>query len=131
MRLASIRAGLCACLVAVLLSGCAVALIGGGAALAVGAVAYKNGQLDAMDDVLYGNAWTAAQKAMTDLEYTTVSEKKDALQGEIVAQTGDGTKVHVVLKKMNDKTTKISIRYGTFGDEIKSRLILEKIRARY
>lgn len=130
MQRRSLRAVLGACVVAVVLSGCAAALIGGGAVAGVGVVAFRNGALQTMEDVEYGKAWQAAKTAMGDLEYTILSEKKDALEGKLVAQTGDGTKVKVDVRKMNEKTVKFTIRVGTFGDEVKSRLILKAIEAR-
>lgn len=125
------RVLLCSALAALLLSGCALALVGGGAAAAVGVIAYRNGDLSVMDDVAFPNAYTAVHKAVGDLEFTLVSEKRDALEGEVVARAADSTKVRIRLKRMNEKTTKLMIRFGTFGDESKSRQVLEKIRARY
>jgi len=113
-----------------LLSGC-LAAIGAGAALGVGAIEYANGKLESMQDISLARGWTATQLAMGDLQYTIVSERKDALEAELVAREASDKKVSVHLKKMNDKTVKFTLRVGTFGDETKSRQILEKIQSHF
>ena len=131
MKATPLRVGLAALILSVpLISGC-LAAIGAGAALGVGAVAYANGSLESMQDVSLARCWTATQLAMGDLEYTIVSERKDALEAELVSRQADDKKVTVHLKKMNEKTVKLTVRVGTFGDEAKSRLILERIRAHF
>jgi len=70
----------------------------------------------------------AATKAVNDLKFSSVVSKVDVVSGEITAETAQGTDIGILLNKVGDKTTKISIRVGAFGDEAVSRLILDEIK---
>ena len=47
---------------------------------------------------------------------------------EITTFDAQDKKIKVKLKAATDRTTKLSIRIGTFGSETKSRMIYQKIR---
>ncbi len=111
--------------------GCAALLIGGGAAVGAGTVAYVRGELKATDEVSLDTAWNAAEDAMKDLQFIVVDQHKDALQAKLKARTATDRRVVILLKKQGERLTDIRIRVGTFGDQSLSRLILDKIKARY
>ncbi len=67
-------------------------------------------------------------KALEELELHVTSKSKDALVAEITTFDAQDKKISIKLKAATDRTTKLSIRIGTFGSEIKSRLIYQKIR---
>jgi Protein of unknown function (DUF3568) len=111
--------------------GCALFLLGAGAAAGAGTVAYMGGVLKASDEVSMDRAWNASLQAMKDLEFKVTKSQKDALEGEITAHRADDTKITILLKKQTDKVTEFRIRVGFWGDENLSRLIYDKIKSHY
>lgn len=107
-------------------SGC-VAVVAAGAAGT--GVAWYNGRMETTLDAGMNNAYSAAQDAIRDLEFATISQKKSAIDAELVARTALDKRVEIVLKKVDDRLTKVSIRVGVFGDEALSLAVLEKIKA--
>lgn len=111
-------------LAAVFQSGCVVAAVGAGA----GAVAYIRGELEATLDSSLNATVKATDRAISQLEFAKVSEKKDALSANLIARTAQDKKVEIDLIKVGDKVTKVKIRVGVFGDEAVSMAILDKIK---
>jgi len=105
-------------------------LVGGAAAAGAGTVAYVRGELRSTEDAPFERAWTAAQRALRDLEMPVTAQEKDGLSGRIIARAAGDRKVTVRLRKVTGTTTEIRIRVGTWGDEAASRQILESIQRR-
>lgn len=76
------------------------------------------------------SAFDAAKGAMGDMQYTTESATKDALQAIVVAREADNSKVTVRMDRKAERVTEISVSIGAFGSETKARMILDKILAR-
>jgi hypothetical protein len=114
--------------VAVLLggSGCVAVAVGAGAA---GAVAYVRGELSSTLGADLPRAQNAVDKAVGQLGFAKISDRRDALEGVFVARTASDKKVEVMLKKIGDNITEIKIRVGVFGDEQISLAVLEKTKA--
>lgn len=112
-------------LAVVIQSGCVVAAVGAGA----GAVAYIRGDLEATLESSLNAAAKATDRAIGQLEFAKVSDRKDALTANYVARTAQDKKIEIILTKVGDKVTKVRIRVGVFGDEAVSLAILEKIKA--
>jgi len=108
----------------VFLSGCIAAAVGAGA----GTVAYARGDLVVTEAATLEDVYNAAMKTIKAMDLKLVSEKKDALSGEITSTDVEEKKIQIKLAALTSETTKISIRIGSFGDEDKSRVILESIR---
>lgn len=106
-------------------SGCVVLAAGAGA----GAVAYVRGDLTATLDSSYDAACKASDRAIGQLEFARIGDRKDALSARLTARTAMDRKVEIVLTKMGDDLTKVKIRVGVFGDEAVSLAILDRIRA--
>lgn len=107
-------------------SGCLVAAAAGGAA---GTVAYLSGDLEANLDAPVSRVFEASKQAMRDMDYVVVNTVNGSDKSEVVARTRDDNKVQIVIQPLTEKSSKISIRVGTFGDETLSTKILEKIRS--
>lgn len=107
--------------------GC-VALMAGAAAGA-GAVAYIRGELQADIERRYEVVERAANRAIADLQFVKVNEKKDAMVAIILARTAEDTKVQIRISRVSDTMTKVQIRVGVFGSETLSRAVLDKIKA--
>lgn len=116
-------------LVAPMAAGGCVALAVGAAA-GVGTVAYVKGELKSTEEIPLDRAWNATVATIEELEFTTRTMRKDALQGRLVARRADGSDVTIRLDADGSNLTKIGIRVGTFGDEALSRTMLEKIKTK-
>ena len=123
--LAVLLAGLVAC------GGCAVFLIGAGAAIGAGTIAYVKGELQAAERVTMDRAWSATTGALDELKLKIISAKRDELSGLVIARTADDRKVEIRLKRQANDTTEFRIRVGPIGDEVLSRTIYEKIKSRF
>ena len=114
--------GLCA---AVMLSGCILAAVGAGAA---GTVAYVKGDLEVVESKGLDTVYAATKKALKDLELSVIQDNKDKIGATVVSRDSQDKKVTVRLTAVTDKSTEISIRFGTFGDEAKSAMVYNKIK---
>ena len=106
-------------------SGCVAVAVGAGA----GAVAYIRGELEATLEGSLGASVRATDRAISQLEFAKVSEKKDALSANFVARTAQDKRIEIVLTKVGASVTKVKIRVGVFGDEAVSLAILDKIKS--
>ena len=91
-------------------------------------VAWIRGALEVVLDNPVDQVGSAATKAVNDLKFNTVVSKVDVVSGKITAETAQGTDIGILLNKVSDRATKVSIRVGAFGDEALSRLILDEIK---
>lgn len=120
-------------LIALLLGLSAAGLTGCVAVVAAGAagtgVAWYRGRLEANLDQNIEAVFAASQKALNQLEFANISNKKSTVDAEIVSRTALDKKVEIRLEKVTDRSTKVTIRVGVFGDETLSMSILDKIKA--
>lgn len=124
-RLAGVLGGL------VLTLGCLpTLLIGGGAVVGAGTVAYAKGELHSSENAQLTRTWTAARATMRDLGFSVVSSEEDVRYSRLVALTDDDRRVQIVLEAPSREITEIHIRVGFFGDVTLSHLILDRIRAK-
>ena len=110
-------------------SGCALLLVGGGAAAGAGAVGYARGELKSVETADLTTSFSASKKALDDLGFFVTSGTHDAISAKLVARGSSDTKIEISLKQMSEKLTEVRIRVGTFGDEIISNTIHQKIKA--
>jgi hypothetical protein len=120
-------------LVAMFTAGAALAITAGCAAVAAGAgagaaVAYVRGDLDGTLNAGLDRSVRAANKAIDQLQFAKVSERKDALEAIIIARNAADKRIELHLNKLADDATKVKIRVGTFGDDALQVAILEKIK---
>lgn len=106
-------------------SGCAVLLVGAGAA---GTVAYVKGDLETEEPYTVTEVFTAAKTALDDLDIARINEEKDALSAHITARDAADKKVTINITYITDHSSKLSVRISVFGSESKSRKIYQKIR---
>ena len=109
--------------------GCFLVAVGAAGAAGAGTVAYVRGELDATFGRQYEAVANASDNAITQLQFVKVNETKDAFTWEIIARTAEDKKVEVKITREGDNLTKVAIRIGVFGDEQKSRAILDRIKA--
>jgi spermidine/putrescine-binding protein len=94
-----------------------------------GEYTYLTGNLVSYESASLEHAWTAAQDAIKQLEFTVKSTAKDALDARLEAKQADGTDVSIKLSKASESVTEVSVRVGILGDQERSRLIMDKIKA--
>ncbi len=103
--------------------------LGAAGVAGAGTVAYARGQLDATLGNGYDQVFAASNRALDELQLVKISEKKDAFSAILIARTAEDKKVQIRIAKEGDTLTTVRIRVGVFGDEEKSRTLLEKMRA--
>jgi hypothetical protein len=109
---------------AVSCSGCLAVAVGAGAA---GTVAYLAGDIEAEEPYGIDAVYRATRSAFDELDLPVVRSDRDALSATVVSRDAEDRRITVKLKATTEGSTTISIRVGTFGDEVKSRLIYNKI----
>lgn len=113
-------------LVATGLTGCFAVVAAGAAGTGV---AWYRGQLEANLDTNLDAVYAASQKALAQLEFANITHKKSSVDAQLVSRTALDKKVEITLQKVTDRSTKVIIRVGVFGDESLSISILDKIKA--
>lgn len=108
-----------------ILQGCMLLAVGAGAA---GSVAYVRGDLEAIEAKKLDTVYDAAKKALEQLELSISKDAKDAMSAEIIARDSQDKKITVKLAAATEDSTKLSIRFGVFGDETKSRMVYDQIK---
>jgi hypothetical protein len=113
-------------LVGLTCSGC-FALAVGAAAGAAGAV-YMLGKLtdEVHHDVSVVHA--AATDAMNDLGLKPSEYRADKLTAHMKSEFADGTNVWIDMQSIEEDRTKLTIRVGVTGDEVRARKIHEAIK---
>jgi len=113
--------------VAVNAGGCLVVAAGAGAA---GTVAYLAGDLETQEPYSIEETYAAARKAADELGLKVIEGEtgEDALSARVVARDAADKRIAIHLKAVTSRTTKLSIRVGTFGDDRKTNLIYNRIR---
>ncbi len=106
------------------MTGCLAIAIGGAA---VGTVAYVNGALTESVQATPDKVVTATEKAFASLKLTLISKNASGLEGKVVGRTSDDKSVTVNIKTKGEKVSEVTIRIGTFGDETKSRVLMDAI----
>ena len=96
------------------LYGCAVALIGIGAAGA-GAAAYFNGKLTKTYESEYHETVQASSTTLEKLKIPKIETIADELKTKIKAQRPDGTPVEIEILRIEQELTQVAVRTGSLG----------------
>ncbi|MCC7406454.1 MAG: DUF3568 family protein [Phycisphaeraceae bacterium] len=112
---------------AMAIPGCLVVVAGGAAA---GGVAYVKGDLEAVVPGTPQQVARATDGAASDLGLATVSSEWSSVDMKYVLRTVGDKKISVKAKRESDRTSKLSIRVGIFGDKDLSQMVYDRIRAR-
>jgi hypothetical protein len=108
-------------------SGCLLVAAGAGAA---GTVAYMQGDFETSEPYDISTVYAATRKAAEDLKLYVVEGEcgQDALSATVVTRDAADKRITIKLKSVTEKTTRISVRVGTFGDDAKSHMVYHQIR---
>src|SRR5262249_24901695 len=88
----------------------------------------SGGQLVDVEPVSLDRGVLAVQSAPADLEFRPLDQEKDALEAFIVGAMADKREVKVKLRSRGQNLTEFSVKVGYFGDEEKSRVVLDRIK---
>jgi hypothetical protein len=110
-----------------LISGCAVALVGGAAVGAVsGTYYYINGEMKTDYYNSFDAVWNACEKTIADMHGLDVQPLKEIGNGKITAVINqEQVRIAVTYKAKN--LTTVSVRVGLVGNKLPSQLIHDKI----
>jgi hypothetical protein len=112
------------------LSACSrkwVAIGAAAAAVGAGTYYYVKGDLKRNYEAPMDKTWDATVKALEALKINVESKQHDALTGVINGKLADGKSFTVNLKRLNESSTEVGVRIGTFGDRERSEAIHDKI----
>ncbi len=93
-----------------------------------GSVVYVRGELQANFERRFEAMERAASKAITELQFASVEEKKDALVAIITARTAEDIKINVKVERTSETLSTVRIRAGVLGNEKLAQTILAKIK---
>lgn len=105
--------------------GCGALLLVGGAGTS--AIAFATGELRSREPTPLAEVDAAVASAVDVLGYDEVETERDADRIRWRARTAAGDRVDIRLLAKGRDSTELRIRIGVFGDEAKSRLVLEQI----
>lgn len=115
--------------------GCALFVVGAVAGAAAGTVSYVGNELRSSQDVSVDKAWSAANDAVRELQFSVITDKthKDATGGTLTARTAKDQQVRIQLIRTSDRVTEIRIRVGAFdttANRSTAQLVWDKMKAR-
>ena len=105
--------------------GCGALLLVGGAGTS--AIAFATGELRATEESSLAALDEACRVAIETLGYRDVESSRAEKRVRWQAMTASGDPVDVRLRAKGPKRTEVRIRVGVFGEETRSRLVLEQI----
>jgi len=106
-------------------SGCLILLAGAGAGATV---AYMKGDLETRVDADPKAVAAATEQAMKQMDISIISHAATGLDANVVGRTANDTKLEVTIKGESEKSSKVSIRAGVFGDMVLQSRLLDKIK---
>ncbi len=109
------------------LYGCAVALLGVGAGVGIGAYKYVEGSLVRQYPLSYSRAWDATNSALENLQISISNSMDEGAKGKIEAVRKDGKKVVIKIKDEGQGVSTITVRVGMLGDRGIAERIHEEI----
>jgi hypothetical protein len=114
---------------ALTLNSCIIAAL----ALGGGTIAYLDGKYSMNMEGNYKDAYKAALKAVNDNnDYVLVSKNLNSgnNSAEIEGATKvDSTDLSIDIEKLTDNASKVTIKFGSFGDRIMSSTLMDQIQA--
>jgi hypothetical protein len=111
-------------------SGCAVALIAGGAAAGAGGVIWYEGALRTTIGYTMSDVDDAAADSLRKAGDGVVTDTGGSLDRELETRLAGGDKIIIKLHAASSTATDVSIRIGLMGDRERSQAILDDILVR-
>lgn len=105
--------------------GCVAAAIG--AAAGAGTVVYLKGTLEETMSYPTPVVYDAVRAALRDLKVPVIEDKHDSLTAELKGKFADNTNLWIWIDSASSTASTLKIRVGTFGEENRSRQVLDKV----
>ncbi len=105
--------------------GCVAAAVG--AAAGAGTVVYLKGNLEETMATGTPAVHRATIAALQDLRVPIVKNEHDNVNAKIESRFADNTTIWIWIDGISSNASTLKIRVGTFGEESRSRMILERI----
>ncbi len=109
--------------------GCALAWLGVGAGLGVGAYKYIQGSVERDYPLEFGSAWEVTNTALANRYISVTNSVNEGLKGKIEALQRNGKIVIINLRYLKEDTTTVNIRVGFFGSYEEAEIIHEEIKS--
>ena len=119
-------AGLSLAMMVVSTSGCFALVVG--AAAGAGGVIWAKGSLVKELGAPIDRAHKAGVSALKKMELPVIVDRKDTLTAKLESKFADGTNVWIDMDSLTSKTTKVSVRVGAIGDQVRSQQIMDMIQ---
>lgn len=116
-------AALCATLFSQM--GCVAAAVG--AAAGAGAIVYVKGTLEETMSYPTPVVYNAVRAALRDLKVPVLEDKHDSLTAELKGKFADNTTLWIWIDSASSTASTLKIRVGTWGEENRSRQVLDKV----
>jgi len=110
------------------LSGCIGLFLG--AAAGAGGYAWVQGALTKEFMVPAQDLQRATSRALDDLGVQVKDQKADRLSAQYNAVFAEGQKMSIVIEATTERSAKVRIRVGVFGDKTRSEMVLNAIEKR-
>lgn len=108
--------------------GCVALAVG--AAAGAGGYAYIKGALEKNVDYSLEQSHRAALAALKDLKMEIKEDTLNINDAQVTARGKDKESISVVIESLTERSSKIKVRVGVFGDQDKSQVILNAIQKR-
>ena len=106
-------------------SGCWALFVG--AAAGVGGYAWANGAMTKDYSSSADEVHEAVVKGLKKLKLPVMNDVNDRLSAKVTSEFSDGKNVVINIDALTEKTSRLKIRVGPFGDKRASELILSSI----
>ncbi len=107
------------------LSGCVALAVG--AAAGAGGYMWVKGQLVKEYPVPSEKLQRATLRALKNMGLAIVEQKGDRLAAKIESAFQDGKKIHIAVEAVTERSSRIKIRVGVFGDKMRSEMVLNAV----
>lgn len=107
------------------LSGCFWLLAG--AAAGASGYAWVKGEMTKEYQVTADRLYSAALKGAREMKLAIVEEKGDRISGQVKATFSDGKSADINIEAVTERSAKLRIRVGVFGDRARSEMIFKAI----
>ncbi len=109
------------------LQGCPMVLVGVGATGGVAGTNYARSEMEQVHAATYNTVWDATLHALRTMHVAVSETQKDQISAKAVGVKLDGTSVTVTVLPVTRDTTSVRVRVGTFGDRPASERIQGEI----
>lgn len=110
------------------LSGCVPLIVGAGAGVA--GYHYIEGEMQYAVQATVDRAYKAVEAVIKDRGWEIKDVTREVTIATFRCQAPDKTPIQIEIKRRSPDFSRVSIRYGTWGDEVQSRKFIDDVRVR-